>query len=105
MKADPIVRYIRRHGPIPAVRVSSAQAKGRAKQYSYWGAVRYEIRCAKRDDALIAMPCERASSDRRVRHLAVSDARALAHREDRLMLPTDEPTIRQWIERREADRS
>jgi len=76
--------YIRQHGPVRAVRVSSAQARGRAKQYSYWGAARYELRLA-RDGYVIAVALERAPAARRARHLAAADASALAAREGRIL--------------------
>lgn len=60
-------------GSIPTVRVSSAQARGRAGQYPYWGAVRYEVRIG-RDGRPINVPLERASSDRRSKRLAKRDA-------------------------------
>lgn len=65
--------YVRRNGPIPTVRVSSAQASGFAKKFNYWGTVRYEIRFA-RDGRLINKALNRASSDRRSYRLAVDDA-------------------------------
>jgi len=74
-------------GSIPTVRVSSAQARGRAKLYSYWGAVRYRLRLA-RDGAPIHVACERASSDRRSLRLAHSDASALAASEGRIECQT-----------------
>jgi hypothetical protein len=83
---DPVVAYIRRHGPIPAVSVSSAQARGRARRYPYWGAVRYELRLRKTDDECIVMAQGRASSDRRSRRLAWLDAAHLAETEDRVLL-------------------
>lgn len=76
---------IRRHGPIPTVRVSSAQARGVAKQYSYWGAVRYELRLT-RDGHVANVALERASSDRRSQRLAKADAAALAVREARIVV-------------------
>lgn len=74
--------HIRTHGPIPTVRVSSAQAKGAAKGYSYWGAVRYEIRIT-RDGLPANRPLERASSDRRSIAGAERDLADLAEREGR----------------------
>jgi hypothetical protein len=64
--------YIAEHGPIPCVRVSSAQASGTAK-YSYWGAVRYTIDLSK-NGTPCARAVERASSDRRSYRLAEQDA-------------------------------
>ena len=69
--------YIRQNGPIPTVRVSSAQARGRAKRYSYWGVVRYEITLAN-DGTPKHVPLERASSERRSRRLAELDAERFA---------------------------
>lgn len=68
---------IAKHGPIQSVRVSSAQARGAAKQYSYWGAVRYQIGLS-RSGAPINVAQGRASSDRRSYRLAQQDAEALA---------------------------
>lgn len=80
--------YITIHGPIQAVRVSSAQARGAAKQYPYWGAVRYEIRLRQRDGVPVAVAQERASSDRRSRRLAEQDASDIADREGRIEIDT-----------------
>jgi len=76
---------IRERGPIPTVRVSSAQARGRAKQYSYWGATRYELRLT-RDGRVSNHPLERATSDRRSYRLAYLDALYIAGREGRLLV-------------------
>lgn len=80
-----VTEYIQAHGPIKTVRVSEAQAKGRAKRYSYWGAVRYTVRLS-RTKQLLNMPVEQASSARRAYRLAVEDANALAVAEDRIHL-------------------
>lgn len=80
-----LAAYIRNHGPIGTVRVSSAQAKGRASQYSYWGAVRYELRVTQ-TGKIANMPCERASSDRRTYAGAKRDAEAIAESEGRIEL-------------------
>lgn len=74
---------IKEIGPIPAVRVSCAQASGAAKKYSYWGATRYEIRNRKRDGIPIAVAVERASSDRRSIFRANQDAEEIAGKEGR----------------------
>ena len=81
-----LVALLREHGSIPAVRVSSAPARGRERRYPYWGAVRYEIRLRRSDGMPTLIPCERASSDRRSRRLARDDADALAEREGRVRL-------------------
>lgn len=86
MKRDILVAWIRRYGPIPFVRVSSAQARGNAKNYAYWGAVRYELRLRKSDDEPVLVACERASSDRRSKRLAYEDARDIARDEGRFVL-------------------
>ena len=70
---------------IPNVRVSSAQARGAARGYAYYGAVRYEIRLAK-DGHVMHVPCERATSDRRSPRLAERDAKAIAEQENRIAL-------------------
>jgi hypothetical protein len=92
---------------IPAARCSSAQARGSAKQYSYWGAVTYEIRARQRDGQPVAVARERASSDRRSRHLAELDTEALAESMDAIMIYSigtlcdlDAVRAAQWIGRR-----
>jgi hypothetical protein len=75
---------IEHEGAIPAARVSSAQARGTAKQYPYWGAVRYEIRRRKADGMPTAVACERASSDRRSERLAEADRDDLCELEGRI---------------------
>lgn len=77
--------HIRMHGPIATARVSSAQARGAAKQYSYWGAVRYEVRLGA-DGAPTNRPLERASSDRRSERLAERDCDELCESEGRIQL-------------------
>jgi hypothetical protein len=82
---DAIVGAIRECGPLRATRVSSAQARGAAKRYAYWGAVRYVIALATDGSGrLVSVPRERASSDRRSIRLAEADAAALAASEDRI---------------------
>lgn len=78
---------IRQHGPIGTVRVSSAQARGRAKKYSYWGAARYELRLTKKRE-VANLPLEAAGSDRRADWLAYRDAKEIADSENRLMVQT-----------------
>lgn len=80
-----LAHYIRTHGPIATARVSSAQARGRAKKYSYWGVVRYELRLS-RDGRPINVALERASSDRRSERLVDQDCDALCDCEDRFRL-------------------
>src|SRR5690349_12917656 len=75
-------------GPIPTVRVSSAQARGAAKGYAYYGAARYEIRLTKRDGYPANIAQERASSDRRSLRLAKDDADKIAEREGRICAQT-----------------
>jgi hypothetical protein len=83
LRAAVLSALVQRYGPIPCVRVSSAQASGRAKGYPYWGAVRYEIRLRK-DGVLTAIATERASSDRRSQRLVERDRAELCVREGRL---------------------
>lgn len=83
-----LAAYLKRNGAIPAVRVSSASARGRAGQYSYWGATRYEV-CVGRSGAPVYRALEAARSDRRSKRLADADARELAAREGRLFLALD----------------
>jgi len=80
-----LTTYLHVHGDIPAVRVSSAQARGAAKNYSYWGAVRYTVTLTK-DGAPTLRALERASSDRRSRDLARADAMNVAEREHRILV-------------------
>lgn len=77
--------YILQNGPIPTVRVSSAQASGKAKNYPYWGAVRYEIRINSKGN-LSNIALGRASSDRRSYRLAEEDMEILSKNENRIML-------------------
>lgn len=84
MKIELLKEYIRKNGAIPCVRVSSAQAKGAAKAYAYWGAVRYEARLRKRDGKPTLVALERASSDRRSQRLAEEDAEKIAENENRV---------------------
>ena len=79
-----VVGAIRECGPLRAVRVSSAQVRGRAKKYSYWGAVRYAIGLSADGKRLQCMALERASSDRRSLRLAEDDAYELSFREGRV---------------------
>ena len=69
---------------VPAVRVSSAQARGAAKKYNYWGVSRYTLKLRK--NWWHACPCERASSDRRSLRLCRKDAERVAAEERRFML-------------------
>jgi hypothetical protein len=71
---------------IPAVRVSSARARGRARQYAYWGAVRYRLAIGARYDAPCLVAEDHARSDRRSTRLAERDAQAIAAREGRILL-------------------
>lgn len=80
-----LTAYLLEHGDIKAVRVSSAQARGAAKAYSYWGAVRYVVTLT-RDGVPSMQAQERASSDRRSTAGAERDADDLADREDRIRI-------------------
>jgi hypothetical protein len=100
---DQLVEYLKVHGPIRTVRVSSAQARGAAKAYSYWGAVRYQLRIS-RDGRPVNIALERARSDRRSEQLAWEDAQALAEREGRIPCQTighlsedDARDILEWL--------
>lgn len=75
---------VRERGPLRSCRVSSAQARGKAKQYSYWGAVRYRIRFSA-DGRLVNTALERATSDRRSQRLAHNDLLELADAENRVI--------------------
>jgi len=76
--------WIKDNGPIKAARVSSAQAQGRAKKYSYWGAVRYEIRLRDKDGEVISVARGRARSDRRSQILVKKDLDNLCESENRV---------------------
>lgn len=78
-----LAHHIRTHGPIKTARVSSAQARGRAKRYSYWGAVRYQVRLTA-DGQPANIACERAGSDRRSERLVERDCDELCEREGRI---------------------
>jgi hypothetical protein len=62
--------------PIKCVRVSSAKAKGKAKNYPYWGTAIYEIRPSK-EGHVTSVVIQGASSDRRSHRLAIQDAKGL----------------------------
>lgn len=79
-----LARYIRHHGHVRTARVSSAQASGAAKSYSYWGVARYHITTGARDGLPINVPVERAASDRRAWHLAYDDLLAVCEAEHRI---------------------
>lgn len=76
-----------REKQIKTVRVSSAQARGIAKEYAYWGAVRYNI-VLGRKNMIINRPLEKASSHRRSKSLAYVDALHIAYNEKRIILQT-----------------
>ena len=67
-----LYRAILAHGPIKTVRASSAKARGRAKDYAYWGAALYEIRATR--DGVANVAVRGAFSDRRSFALALDDA-------------------------------
>lgn len=80
-----LAEHIRKHGPVKAVRVSSACASGRAKQYAYWGVARYEIRLT--NNGMPASFCtSRAPSARRSKRLAQEDARLISDMERRVII-------------------
>lgn len=80
-------KIIKRFGPIPTIRVSSAQAKGAAKRFAYWGPARYQI-VLTREGKLSNLPLERARSARRAKWLAKDDADKIAEAEGRFHLQT-----------------
>ena len=88
MYVEALKSLIQSEGPIGCVRVSSAQARGAAKKYAYWGAARYEIRVNSRG-GLSYYPLERASSDRRSERLAERDADEIAAKETRYDMGKD----------------
>jgi len=83
-----LANYIRTVGPIKTVRVSSAQARGLAKRYAYWGAVRYQVQLS-RDGTPKHVALGRANSDRRSYRLAEKDALAIADSEGRIYVELD----------------
>jgi hypothetical protein len=62
---------------IPCARLSSAHARGKARNYPYWGAVRYAI-AINRQGHVSALPRGRATSDRRSLKLGERDTLTLA---------------------------
>src|SRR5579862_2880582 len=68
---------------IKTIRVSSAQARGKAKLYAYYGATRYCVHLTT-DGVPANYPEERASPDRRSYNLAVSDMDKISHIEYRI---------------------
>ena len=108
---EQLTAYIREHGPVPAVRVSTAAARGRARNYRYWGAARYEVRLHSRTRKPTLVPQERATSDRRSPRLAELDAKEIAQKEGRLLIhfppgPLDEVRCSEILHRlAELDRT
>ncbi len=71
-----LIDYLRAHpNGVPTCRVSSAQAKGAAKLYSYWGVALYRVRLSA-DGQPVHVCTRRAGSDRRTRDGAMQDATA-----------------------------
>lgn len=101
---------IDKHGPIPSVRVSSAQASGFAKKFNYWGAVRYLIKKSKTKPGYIVNKAqERASSDRRSVQLAIRDAELISLEENRVHIQsigllgyTEVTDVLEWLAERET---
>lgn len=79
-----LARYLRHHGQVRTARVSSAKARGAAKQYAYYGAARYMLTVAERDGLPINIPIEAARSDRRAYRLALADMDSLCYFERRI---------------------
>jgi hypothetical protein len=99
-----LAEHIARHGAIKTVRVSSAKARGYAKNFAYYGAVRYELRLS-REGHPVNVPLERATSDRRSERLAWEDAQEIAEREGRIpcqaigrLTEEDAREILEWLE-------
>ncbi len=82
---DELIKILRERGPIQTVRVSSAQAKGRAKQYTYWGVVPYELTLTKHGRPH-HRALGRASSERRSLRLAFQDGQRLARQTGRVFV-------------------
>jgi hypothetical protein len=98
--------HIKQHGPIKTARVSSAQARGAAKQYAYYGVVRYQIQL-RADGVPTNVARGRASSDRRSLRLAQQDLEALCEREGReecqAIGPIPEDACASWLPAEYAD--
>jgi hypothetical protein len=78
LQDHPLYYWLMQGNTIPAARCSSAKAKGRAKNYAYWGAARYEIYWSNRHSGPVAYCARRAHSDRRSHDLAINDTYSLA---------------------------
>lgn len=65
---------------IPAIRISSAQASGAAKKYSYWGCAPYTVRVDAAHGTITLRAEGRAPSARRSYRLAAQDCTARAAR-------------------------
>lgn len=78
LSVDPLYHYLISGNEIKAFRVSSAQARGKAKMYAYWGVAEYSIVWSDKHAFPVSRALSRAPSSRRVRHLAESDADELA---------------------------
>jgi len=79
-----LANYIREHGPVRTIRVSSV--RGKTKRYPYWAASRYQIELS-RD----GIPAHRSvgggpTLDRRSYRLAEQDAAAIAAEEGRILV-------------------
>lgn len=72
-----LYRFVKAHGPIHVARTSSAQARGKAKNYPYWGTAHYKIRESSKGGLTCAV-VSGASSSRRSYRLAQQDSEALA---------------------------
>lgn len=82
--AELVAAWIREHGPIPAVRISSART-GSSCPWSYWDAVNYEI-VLREDGVLAARPLEAARRCRRSYAAALSDAMARETLQGRVLI-------------------
>lgn len=69
-----------------AIRTSSAQARGAAKQYSYWGTALYRIYWSEHSNWPVAYCTSRACSERRSYELAKKDTLEQAEAEKRFVL-------------------
>lgn len=78
-----LTEVLKVRGMIKTARVSSAQARGAAKRYAYWGAVRYQLRLGK-DGMPVNVARERATSDRRSLRLAQEDLERMCEAEGRI---------------------
>jgi hypothetical protein len=80
-----LIEVIQTRGPIKTARVSSAQARGFAKKFAYWGVARYQIALGA-DGQPVNKVVSGASSDRRSLRLVTNDLEDVCSSEVRVKL-------------------